>query len=144
MVQESPKEHGARLAFCTTCGAAYLLSDERPYSVCHATDPVLTYDLESVFEALDVLAAHLNGSGGVARELGSEEPASAEVPAAVIEAVADSSGTGAASSPAPSEAETPANGDEANGSPEPGATAGVAEGSGEHLGESARRRRAAP
>lgn len=55
MVQEAPKEHGAVLAFCTACGAAYLLSDERPYSPCHGTEPILRYDLESLFDLVNAL-----------------------------------------------------------------------------------------
>lgn len=77
MVQEQPKEHGACLAFCTSCGAAYLLSDERPHSPCHATDPILTFDFLTLIDGFNVLAELLEaGRGALSSQELSQEPAS--------------------------------------------------------------------
>lgn len=45
----------AKLAFCPACDAAFLQHAGRQWSVCHGVDPVLTYDLEGLFEAVNLL-----------------------------------------------------------------------------------------
>jgi hypothetical protein len=44
------------LAFCPTCGAAFLQSVGRPWSPCHAADPEITYDLDALVELLNLVA----------------------------------------------------------------------------------------
>lgn len=77
MVQQNPASYNVRLAFCQSCGAAYLYSEgierddageptednepvviggrARLLSPCHGTEAILTYDLEGMFEMLNLL-----------------------------------------------------------------------------------------
>jgi len=102
MVQQDPKAFGARLAFCTSCGAAYLYSEgvrvdgsngepaedeaisistrARPHSPCHGTPPELVYDLESMFEAINFLAEGLQGVAESPKESLRKEPPAAAKP----------------------------------------------------------------
>lgn len=107
MVQEDPKANNVKLAFCTACGGAYLLSEERPYSPCHATDPVLIYDLESLFESVTLLGELVTAATVLPAR--SDEPDQSPAPAPELPSSAQA---GAAEddsppSPAPPPADTP-------------------------------------
>lgn len=82
--QEAPAAFGVQLAFCTACGLGYLYTDgvqrdaegepagenepadigarARPHSPCCGREPVLTYDLETLFEVVNSLAELAQGS----------------------------------------------------------------------------------
>lgn len=101
MVQEAPKEHAAVLAFCTYCGTAYLASDLFGKSHCHDTEPVLTYDLEMLFDSMEVLAGLVRDRvAGAADEL-SQEPANASEASAPESGEADDFSASAPALPAP-------------------------------------------
>lgn len=55
VVQQAPREHNARLAFCTFHNSAYLSGDEFPKSPCCDTEPLLTYDLEGLADMASVV-----------------------------------------------------------------------------------------
>lgn len=82
MPQLDPESERSRLAFCTTCGAAYLRSDSRPWSPCHATDPQLEYDLETLVQLVNALAEKvLNYSADqLLATYPAQEPAADEAP----------------------------------------------------------------
>ena len=49
------------LAFCPVCGAAFLQSEDRPWSPCHAGDPLIMYDIELLLLVVERLAERVLG-----------------------------------------------------------------------------------
>lgn len=77
MVQQQPREHGAVLAFCPFCQQAYLKSDAVTVSPCHEMEGELAYNLEDLFDSVNILAELVRDRVAGATDQPSQEPSTA-------------------------------------------------------------------